>query len=80
MYTGNNSISLNVFQGLVIAGFADTFRPVEKLSLSQSIALAATGNIWARYSLVIIPKNWNLFSVNVFVALTGYYQLSRIYK
>ncbi|KAG7164109.1 Mitochondrial pyruvate carrier 2-like [Homarus americanus] len=32
------------------------------------------------YSLVIIPKNWNLFGVNVFVATTGLYQLSRIYK
>ncbi|KAM3174905.1 hypothetical protein ACTXT7_009594 [Hymenolepis weldensis] len=65
--------------GLVIAGIADLARPVEKVSVSQSTALAATGIIWSRYSLVIKPKNWNLFSVNVFVAATGIYQLCRIY-
>lgn len=30
--------------------------------------------------MVIIPKNYNLFSVNIFVALTGLYQLLRIYR
>ena len=64
----------------MIAGLADINRPAEKLSLTQSTALAATGCIWSRYSLVITPKNWNLFSVNVFVAATGFYQLSRIYR
>ncbi|XP_013777673.1 mitochondrial pyruvate carrier 2-like [Limulus polyphemus] len=64
---------------LVIAGIGDIARPAEKLSVSQSSALAATGIIWSRYSMVIIPKNWNLLSVNIFVALTGIYQLSRIY-
>ena len=33
-----------VFQALVIAGIGDIARPAEKLSLSQSSALAATGN------------------------------------
>ena len=33
--------------------------------------------IWSRYSMVIRPKNWNLFAVNVFMAITGSYQLSR---
>lgn len=65
---------------LVIAGLGDLARPAEKLSASQSGALAATGTIWSRYSLVITPKNWSLFSVNVFVAATGIYQLARIYK
>uniref|UniRef100_A0A1B6LEM1 Mitochondrial pyruvate carrier n=1 Tax=Graphocephala atropunctata TaxID=36148 RepID=A0A1B6LEM1_9HEMI len=63
--------------GLVIAGIGDLQRPADKLSLSQSSALAATGLIWSRYSLVIIPKNWSLFSVNVFVAATSLYQLFR---
>ncbi|XP_049885742.1 mitochondrial pyruvate carrier 2-like isoform X1 [Pectinophora gossypiella] len=66
--------------GLVIAGLGDLTRPVEKLSISQSASLAATGLIWSRYSLVIIPKNYSLFSVNVFVACTSLYQLSRAYK
>lgn len=65
---------------LVIAGLADLKRPAEKLSVTQSTALAATGIIWSRYSMVIIPKNWNLFSVNVFVGGTGLYQLYRIFR
>lgn len=66
--------------GLVVAGIGDLNRPADKLSVSQSGALAATGLIWSRYSLVIIPKNWNLFSVNVFVAITSLYQLARAYN
>jgi len=62
---------------LVAAGLGDLQRPAEKLSISQNSALAATGTIWARYSLVIIPKNMSLFTVNLFVALTGYYSLAR---
>ncbi|TNN15021.1 putative mitochondrial pyruvate carrier 2 [Schistosoma japonicum] len=65
---------------LVIAGLADINRPVQNVSLYQSAALAATGLIWSRYSMVIIPKNYNLLSVNAFVALTGLYQLARIAK
>ncbi|XP_075215411.1 mitochondrial pyruvate carrier 2-like [Lycorma delicatula] len=60
-----------------LAGLGDIQRPAEKLSVSQSSALAATGVVWSRYSLVIIPKNWSLFSVNVFVAITNFYQLTR---
>ncbi|XP_062510649.1 uncharacterized protein LOC134186656 [Corticium candelabrum] len=66
--------------GLVIAGLADLARPPDKLSVRQSGALAATGFIWSRYSTVIIPKNWNLFSVNIFLGCVGLIQLSRIYK
>ncbi|CAN7983799.1 unnamed protein product [Ixodes pacificus] len=65
---------------LVVAGIGDLARPADKLSASQSTALAATGIIWSRYSMVIIPKNYNLFSVNIFVALTGLYQLLRIFR
>lgn len=64
----------------MIAGISDLARPADKLSPAQSGALAATGLIWSRYSLVIIPKNWGLFSVNMFVAITGLYQLLRIYN
>uniref|UniRef100_A0A8C2MXW1 Mitochondrial pyruvate carrier n=1 Tax=Cricetulus griseus TaxID=10029 RepID=A0A8C2MXW1_CRIGR len=62
--------------GLVCAGLADMARPVEKLSTAQSTVLMATGFIWSRYSLVIIPKNWSLFAVNLFVAS----QLFRIWR
>ncbi|KAL9705163.1 hypothetical protein quinque_008681 [Culex quinquefasciatus] len=63
--------------GLVIAGLSDLRRPADQLSVSQSASLAATGLIWSRYSLVIIPKNYGLFSVNLFVAFT---QLAQLYR
>ncbi|XP_013119577.1 mitochondrial pyruvate carrier 2 [Stomoxys calcitrans] len=65
--------------GLVIAGLSDLARPAETLSVSQCGALAATGIIWSRYSLVIKPKNWGLFSVNLFVGLVQSVQLGRAY-
>lgn len=65
--------------GLVAAGVKDLSRPAEKLSLSQNIALAATGLIWVRYSLVITPVNYSLASVNLFVGATGITQLYRIW-
>ncbi|GAA0168159.1 hypothetical protein LIER_22938 [Lithospermum erythrorhizon] len=43
-------------------------------------AVTCTGVIWSRYSMVITPKNWNLFSVNIAMAGTGIYQLSRKIK
>ncbi|ORY98454.1 mitochondrial pyruvate carrier [Syncephalastrum racemosum] len=63
---------------LVIAGIGDMQRPADKLSLSQNLSLMATGVIWTRYSTVIIPKNWTLFTVNVFVAATAATQVGRI--
>ncbi|KNF06592.1 hypothetical protein PSTG_00466 [Puccinia striiformis f. sp. tritici PST-78] len=65
--------------GLVAAGVKDLSRPAEKLSLSQNIALSATGLIWIRYSFVITPVNYSLASVNTFVAATGLAQLYRIW-
>lgn len=72
--------NFNCFKGLVIAGIGDLQRPAEAISLPQTIALSATGLIWSRYSLVIIPKNYSLFSVNVFVAATQLYQMARAIK
>lgn len=63
-----------------MAGLGDLSRPAEQLSVSQSASLFATGCIWSRYSLVIIPKNWGLFSVNVFVAGIQFVQLCRAYQ
>lgn len=45
--------------------------------MPQSIALAATGVIWARYSTQIIPVNYNLLAVNIFVGITGIYQIQK---
>lgn len=63
--------------GITLANIADFTKPPEKLSYPQQIAVTCTGLIWSRYSLVVKPKNWNLFSVNVAMAGTGLYQLSR---
>ena len=46
-------------------------------SPAPAAALAATGIIWCRYATQIVPINYNLMSVNFFVALTGLYQLGR---
>ncbi|KAI0267077.1 UPF0041-domain-containing protein [Gloeopeniophorella convolvens] len=63
---------------LVAAGVKDLGRPVEKLSVSQNLALTATGVIWVRWSLVITPVNYSLAAVNFFVGSTGLGQLARI--
>lgn len=49
---------------LVAAGVKDLGRPADKLSVSQNVALAATGFIWVRYSFVIIPVNYSLAAVS----------------
>ncbi|KZT56156.1 alpha/beta-hydrolase [Calocera cornea HHB12733] len=64
---------------LVAAGLKDLSRPADKLSVPQNVALAATGIIWVRYSFVIIPVNYSLAAVNLFVGGTGMYQLYRVW-
>ncbi|KAE9452734.1 hypothetical protein C3L33_15354, partial [Rhododendron williamsianum] len=57
--------------GISIANLADSSKPPEKVSYPQQVGMKC---------LVIISnsnKNWNLFSVNVVMAATGIYQLSR---
>ncbi|CAK8690266.1 uncharacterized protein LOC143449256 [Clavelina lepadiformis] len=66
--------------GLVFTGMSDFARPASALSLNQSLSLGVTGSIWARYCLVIIPKNYFLCSCNVFLGLTGLVQTARVLK
>mmetsp|Transcript_31366 Transcript_31366/g.43520 ORF Transcript_31366/g.43520 Transcript_31366/m.43520 type:complete len:111 (+) Transcript_31366:83-415(+) len=63
--------------GITAANINDFSRPVEGISYPQQMAVALTGIIWTRYSLVINPVNYNLMTVNVVMAGTGLYQLSR---
>ncbi|XP_042450929.1 mitochondrial pyruvate carrier 4-like [Zingiber officinale] len=63
--------------GISIANVADFSKPPENISYPQQFVVACTGVIWSRYSTIITPKNWNLFSVSVGMAGTGLYQLSR---
>lgn len=63
--------------GITAANIKDFSRPPELLSLPQQSAVAVTGLIWCKYSLDIVPKNYNLMSVNVVMAATGLYQIYR---
>lgn len=65
---------------LVIAGFKDLQRPVEKISGTQQVALMATGIIWTRWCMVIRPKNYLLASVNFFLGGVASVQVARIYN
>ncbi|XP_074273024.1 mitochondrial pyruvate carrier 3-like [Silene latifolia] len=66
--------------GLTIANIADCAKPADDISYPQQAAMVITGAIWARYSTVVKPKNWPLFSVSVGMAATGAYQLIRKFK
>ncbi|EER11748.1 hypothetical protein Pmar_PMAR004978, partial [Perkinsus marinus ATCC 50983] len=63
--------------GISAANLVDYKRPVEKVSIPQQLALFATGVIWARWSFVITPINYNLATVNVCLASTAFYHLIR---
>lgn len=63
---------------IVLAGVSDFYRPAEKLSLTQNLALTCTGLIWTRWCFVIKPRNLLLATVNFFLGLVGVVQVSRI--
>ncbi|KAK9784751.1 hypothetical protein WJX73_001460 [Symbiochloris irregularis] len=66
--------------GISIANVADFSRPPDKISYPQQLAVTATGVIWSRFSTQITPANYNLLTVNAFMACTGMYQLYRKVK
>ena len=56
----HNNRALQLTSGqwsIVLAGISDLTRPAESLSLTQNIALTATGVIWTRWCFVIKPRN-----------------------
>lgn len=66
--------------GICIANLVDMKKQkAENISVPQQTAVALTGIIWSRYSTVITPKNWSLFSVNLAMAITGSIQLYRVF-
>mmetsp|Transcript_11967 Transcript_11967/g.15652 ORF Transcript_11967/g.15652 Transcript_11967/m.15652 type:complete len:132 (-) Transcript_11967:282-677(-) len=65
--------------GISFANIADMKKPANQLSVAQQCAVTLTGVIWSRYSVVINPVNYNLLSVNMFMAVSGGYQLFRIF-
>ena len=62
---------------LVVANLGDLWRPAEKLSLNQNAAILLTGVLYARWCMVIRPKNYWLASIQVLCVLTGGYQCGR---
>jgi len=63
--------------GITAANVKDFSRPPELLSVPQQSAVTITGLIWTKYALDITPVNYNLMAVNMVMAATGLYQLSR---
>lgn len=63
--------------GITFANIADFSRPADQISTPQQCAVTATGVIWSRFATQIVPVNYNLLTVNMFMAATGMYQLSR---
>lgn len=62
---------------LVMASIGDLKRPPDTVSIGQSAALTATGFIWTRYATQIVPMNYSLLTVNLFIGISGLYQLIR---
>lgn len=65
---------------LSLSNIMDMERPVENISLAQTLSLTATGVVWSRWSMVIKPINYNLMTVNVVLAATSGYHLYRKVK
>jgi len=55
----------------------DLKKDTNKMSLANQVALTITGFIWTRYSVVIIPINYNLAAVNFVMGVSSGYQLQR---
>ena len=62
---------------ITFSNIGDLNKPAEKISPNQQIAIFATGVIWTRYSFVVVPVNYNLAIVNVFMGASAGYQLYR---
>jgi len=59
------------------ASFMDLNRPTDKVSLPQYTALTLTGFFFSRYSLLVIPINYTLCSVNIALFLSSAWHLGR---
>ena len=55
----------------------DLKKDTKKMSFANQLALSVTGIIWTRYSVVIIPINYNLALVNFVMGTSSIYHLQR---
>jgi mitochondrial pyruvate carrier 2 len=62
------------------ASFFELNRPTDKISLPQFTALTLTGFFFTRYSLLVTPVNYALFSVNVALFVSSAWHLGRKVK
>lgn len=62
---------------ITISNIGDMQRPAELVSTNQQMAITLTGLLWMRYATQITPVNYNLAIVNMFMCMTGAYQLYR---
>jgi Mitochondrial pyruvate carriers len=62
------------------ASFMDLNRPTDKISLPQYTALTLTGFFFSRYSLLVIPINYTLCSVNIALFVSSAWHLGRKIK
>ena len=59
------------------ASFFDLYRPTEQISLPQYTALTLTGFFFTPYSLLVVPINYTLCSVNIALFLSSGWHLGR---
>ena len=59
------------------ASFLDLHRPTDQISLAQYTALTFTGFFFSRYSLLVIPINYTLCSVNIALFGSSLWHLGR---
>lgn len=62
------------------ASFLDLDRPTDQVSLAQYTALTATGFFFSRYSLLVLPINYLLCSVNIALFGSSAWHLGRKIK
>ena len=62
---------------ITISNIGDMSKPAHLISANQQIAIFTTGVIWCKYSLAVVPVNYNLMIVNFFMGLSAGYQLYR---
>ncbi|SOV83769.1 mitochondrial pyruvate carrier protein 2, putative [Plasmodium sp. gorilla clade G3] len=61
-----------------LANIADINRDPSYLSLPQQFAICLTGLLFTRFAYMIKPRNLNLLTINFFMSMTSFYQISRI--
>lgn len=62
---------------ITISNIGDLEKPAHLISTNQQLAIFTTGIIWCKYSLSVVPINYNLMIVNFFMSLSSAFQLYR---